>query len=105
MIDLLKLEAPEAERLAYSEGFPMAAQLFARIAYLEAERDALESALDDARNESLEQWERYNGPADAYKNFFFDCFARLNSHYPAPSVTSDHDKSVILEAIQKGDAE
>lgn len=38
MIDLLKLQAPEAERIAYSEGFTMAAELFARIAELEAER-------------------------------------------------------------------
>ena len=40
-LDLLKLEADEAERIAYSEGFTMAAELFARIAELEAERDAL----------------------------------------------------------------
>lgn len=103
MIDLLKLEAPEAERLAYAEGFPMAAQLFARIAGLEAELDALKSALDDARDESLERWERYHGPADAYKEFFFDCFARLNRHYPCPEVSSDYDKLVIFEAIEKGD--
>jgi hypothetical protein len=41
MIDLLRLEAPEAERIAYAEGFSMAAHLFARIADLEAERDQL----------------------------------------------------------------
>ena len=103
MIDLLRLEAPEAERLAYAEGFPMAAQLFARIADLEAERDALESALDDARDESLERWERYHGSAILYKEFFFDCFARLRGHYPCPEVSSDYDKSVIFEAIEKGE--
>jgi hypothetical protein len=41
MIDLLTLEPNEAERIAYAEGFTMAAELFARIAELEAERDAL----------------------------------------------------------------
>jgi hypothetical protein len=35
MIDLLKLEPTEAERIAYTEGFTMAAELFARIADLE----------------------------------------------------------------------
>ena len=36
MIDLLKIPASEAERIAYSEGFTMAAELFARIDELEA---------------------------------------------------------------------
>lgn len=45
-LDLLKLEATEAERIAYSEGFTMAAELFARIAELEAERDALAELAD-----------------------------------------------------------
>jgi hypothetical protein len=49
MIDLLRLEAPEAERIAYAEGFTMAAELFARIAELEAERDALAEELEKAR--------------------------------------------------------
>ena len=38
-----------------------------------------------------------------YKAFFFDCFEHLNAHYPAPSVTNDYDKSVIFDAIQKGE--
>lgn len=104
-LDLLKLEAPEAERIAYSEGFTMAAELFARIAELEAERDALTEELEQARDDSLTRWERNNGPADQYKEFFFDCFERLAGHYPAPSVTSDYDKSVIFDAIEKGAAE
>src|SRR5574343_332884 len=103
-LDLLKLEAREAERNAYSEGFTMAAELFARIAELEAERDAMEQELDDARADSLTQWERENGPAEAYKEFFFDCFDRLAGEYPAPSITSDYDKSVIFAAIDKGKA-
>ena len=35
MIDLMKLPASEAERLAYSEGFIGTAELFGRIANLE----------------------------------------------------------------------
>ena len=107
MIDLLKLEAHEAERIAYAEGL-MTAELFARIAELEAEQDALakelENAREDAVNDSLKEWERENGPAEAYKQFFLDCFARLAGEYPCPSITSDYDKSVIFAAIDKGEA-
>lgn len=46
MIDLLKLEPAEAERIAYAEGFTMAAELFKRIADLEAERDVLAELAD-----------------------------------------------------------
>jgi hypothetical protein len=78
MIDLLTLPAAEAERLAYAEGFTMAAELFARIAALEVERDALARELeeleDKAADDSLARWERDNGPADAYRQFFDDCF-------------------------------
>jgi hypothetical protein len=107
MIDLLKLEAAEAERIAYSEGFTMAAELFAQIAQLEAERDALaeelEKVKDEAADDSLARWGNENGDAEQYKQFFFDCFARLAGHYPAPSVSSDYDKGVIFEAIEKGE--
>lgn len=46
MIDFMTLRAADAERMAYSEGFVTAAELFARIADLEAERDALQAELD-----------------------------------------------------------
>lgn len=107
MIDLLRLEAPEAERIAYAEGFTMAAELFARIAELEAERDQLaeeiEAAKDAAADDSLERWENENGNPDDFKEFFYDCFARLAGHYPAPDISSDYDKSVIFSAIEKGE--
>lgn len=38
-----------------------------------------------------------------YKQFFMDCFDRLDGHYPCPEVTSDYDCSVIFDAIQKGE--
>ena len=101
MIDLLKLEAPEAERIAYSEGFTMAAELFARIAELEAEVDRLQNELEDTA--TLAEWEDKNGPAYEYVQFFNECFERLAGHYPAPSVTSDYDKSVIFAAIERGE--
>lgn len=108
-LDLLTLEPAEAERIAYAEGFTMAAELFARIDALTAERDQLaeelEKVKDEAADDSLARWENENGSAEEYKEFFFDCFQRLAGHYPAPSVTSDYDKSVIFDAIEKGAAE
>lgn len=109
MIDLLKIQPDEAERIAYAEGFTMAAELFARIDALTAERDQLAEELervkDEAADDSLARWERENGNPDQYKEFFYDCFARLAGEYPAPSVSNDYDKSVIFDAIEKGSAE
>ena len=100
-LDLLKLEAPEAERIAYSEGFTMAAELFARIAELEAERDALQAELDDIP--SLKEREQDAQDLEHLKQFFYDCFARLAGHYPCPEFSSDYDKSVIFAAIERGE--
>jgi len=100
MIDLLKLEAPEAERIAYAEGFTMASELLARIAELEEKIEEMEEKI---ANDSLSEWNRRNGDAEQYKEFFYDCFYRLNGHYLAPNISSDHDKSVIFEAIERGE--
>ena len=51
MIDLLKIPASDAERIAYAEGFTMAAQLFARIAELETERNSLLETLDQCKTD------------------------------------------------------
>lgn len=101
MIDLQTLPAEEAERIAYAEGFTGTAALFARIAELEAQVESLENQLDDMV--TLERWERNNGPAEAYREFFYDCFNYLAGRYPCPSVTSDHDKQVIFDAIARGE--
>ena len=106
-LNLMKLKATEAERITHSEGLIMFAELFARIVDLEAERDALveelEKVRDDAADDSLTQWVNKNGDADAYKEFFYNCFDFLGGYYPAPSVTSDYDKSVIFNAIERGE--
>ena len=44
-IDLMTIPATEGERLAYAEGFTRTAELFARIADLELERDQLNDAV------------------------------------------------------------
>jgi hypothetical protein len=56
MIDLLNIPASDAERIAYAEGFTMAAELFARIEELEAvnlkltqEIEILRDQLTDAK--------------------------------------------------------
>jgi hypothetical protein len=102
-----QLTTEEQERAAYMAGDTRAAELLAQIAQLEAERDALaeelENLKDSAADDSLARWENENGDAEQYKEFFFDCFARLAGHYPAPSVSSDYDKGVIFEAIEKGE--
>lgn len=101
MINLMTLPAVDAERIAYAEGFAGTAELFARIAALEAERDNLQAQLDDLPNEA----ERDQNARDLenYRQFFFDCFQRLAGHYPCPSVTSDYDQSVIFAAIERGE--
>ena len=42
-MNLLTLESSEAERIAYAEGFALAAELFMRIDDLQSERDDLQS--------------------------------------------------------------
>lgn len=102
-----QLTTEEQERAAYLAGDTRTAELLAQIVQLEAERDQLaeelEAAKDAAADDSLERWEKENGPAEEYKEFFFDCFARLAGHYPAPDVSSDYCKSVIFAAIEKGE--
>ena len=87
----------KTEVQAYLDGNIELADALARIAELEAEVEALENVV------TLESWENSYGPAYDYYQFFNDCFARLNEHYPCPEVTSDYDKSVIFEAIDKGE--
>jgi hypothetical protein len=102
MIDLSKLDPSDAERIAYANGDTVTAQLFAKIADLEAINRAQEEEIEDLKSDSITDWERKNGPAYEYVQFFQGCFDRLAGHYPAPSVTSDYDKSVIFEAIENG---
>ena len=105
MIDLLKLEAPEAERIAYSEGFTMAAKLFARIAKLEAERDALAEELEDLKDSQPDPRQVQQDAQDLehLKQFFYDCFDCLAGNYPCPEFSSNYDKGVIFAAIERGE--
>ena len=86
---------------AYLDGNIELSDALARIAELEAEVEALENAAADVV--TLESWENSYGPAKEYYDFFHNCFARLNDHYPYPEVTSDYDKSVVFAAIERGE--
>lgn len=83
------------ERDAYNSGDTVKAALIQAVIDLLQQVEKLEDV------ETLEQWEKKNGPASAYKEFFYECFERLSGHYPCPSVTSDYDKGVIFEAITR----
>ena len=100
MIDLENVNLRDAERAVYSSGDTLTAKLLARIMDLE---DELERVKDDAAANSLKAWEDENGPADAYMEFFLDCFKRLRCRYPIPSITSETDKQVIFDAIVRGE--
>ena len=52
-IDLMTIPATEAERMAYAEGFTRTANLFARIADLELERDQLNDAVENLEGNLL----------------------------------------------------
>lgn len=47
MIDLMKIPASDAERIAYAEGLTLEAELFKRIAELEAELEAAHQQISD----------------------------------------------------------
>lgn len=107
MINFMNLPAQEAERLAYTEGFTGTAELFARIATLEAERDELVGKLEESRDQIPDPKQYIQDQQDLMhlKAFFYDCFNRLPGVYPCPEYSSDYDKSVIFAAIEKGAAE
>jgi hypothetical protein len=91
----------DQEQLAYLAGDVRTANLLARIAELEGEVRLLEEKIEDTM--TLDEWEKRNGPGYSYVQFFQDCFERLSGHYPSPSVTSDYDKSIIFDAIERGE--
>lgn len=101
MINLMNLPAADAERIAYAEGFTGTAELFARVAALEVELDALQAQIDDIPSERQRAQDAQD--LEQLKQFFYDCFERLAGHYPCPEWSSDYDKSVIFAAIEKAE--
>jgi hypothetical protein len=91
----------DQERAAYIAGDTDRAALLARIIELEQTVCELETQIDDT--ETLDAWENKHGSATAFRDFFYACFGRLGAHYPAPSISSDEDQSVIFDAIERGE--
>jgi len=90
-------ELIQARDIAYTEG----SALYDVLAALVVATEALETTQDDlaeAQNEVKSNSRTYSD-YDDFREFFHDCFARLDGHYPCPSVTNDYDKSVIFDAI------
>lgn len=97
------LTISELETRAYLAGNSVLSDALARIVELELEVQALEDRINDLEDDSLTHWDRMNGPAKDYYDFFHECFERLGAHYHCPSVTSDYDKSIIFNAIDRGE--
>ena len=99
----------ELERAAYMSGNTTQAEMMGTLATYDDANDALGfgytldfTIQDQIDAETDKEIAKKCPDYDAYKQFFEDCFYRLNGHYPAPSVTSDYDCSVIFDAIEKG---
>lgn len=91
----------ELERRAYAENAPALAEILAALHDALQRIDELETQIGDT--ETLADWERKNGPAYDYVQFFLGCFERLNGHYPCPSVTNDYDCCAVFDAIERGE--
>jgi len=103
----------ELERAAYISGNTVLADAYAALERAETLEETLDAGgidvsldlspqIDDIQAKAIKD----NCPDyEAYKQFFFDCFARLDAHYPCPEVTSDYDQSVIFDAIENGGIE
>ena len=95
------LTVEEQEAAAYAAGDTATAALLGRIIELEAEVNALQVKLDDMPSEA--QMTKDALDLENLKEFFYDCFNRLAGHYPCPEWSSDYDKSVIFDAIDKSE--
>jgi hypothetical protein len=98
----------DLERAAYIAGNTALANAYDACATLERAQDDCELDFNLPIGEQIEAMQEKavadNAPDyEAYKQFFEECFARLDGHYPSPSVTSAHDCSVIFDAIARGE--
>lgn len=93
------LTLSEQERQAYISGRIQDAELLAANIELDEENDKLleeasevEPFTDDLQDEM-----------NRLRKFFDGCFECLAAHYPAPTIFSDYDQSVVFDAIRKGE--
>lgn len=65
------------------------------------EIDPMSYELDEVKKELETANEKLQELA-AYQDFFTDCFDRLESVYPCPSISNDYDQSIIMDTIRAG---
>lgn len=92
----------DLERVLYAQGQIEVSNLLGKIIEMQATIDELQYKLDDLP--SVAQMNQDAKDLQHLKEFFYSCFDRLGSVYPCPEFYSDYDKSIIYEAIEKGDA-
>lgn len=97
-INLTPEQLAQMEREAYAAGDTDRAALLAAVLELQEAADKVDELEDELKSLKDETQDH-----DAYKQFFEDCFERLDGHYPCPEVTSDYDCSVIFDAIERGE--
>lgn len=97
-INMQLKELARLEAIAYAAGDAEKASILAAVAELIEEKERLEDLEDD-----LQALKKETADHADYKAFFEDCFEMLDGHYPCPSVTSDYDKSIVFDAIRKGE--
>lgn len=91
----------EMERAAYASGDTDRAALLEALIFERERAESLQDEMDDLP--SADQRAADAEELEALRQFFRDCFENLAGDYPAPSVTSDYDCSVIFEAIRRGE--
>lgn len=100
-MDYINMPPEELERLereTYNSGDTDRAALLAAVLELQEAFDKVEELESE-----LETIKRETEDHEAYKSFFEDCFNRLGEHYPCAEVTSNYDRSVIFDAIERGE--
>ena len=90
----------ELEIAAYISGDTDRAGLLARIAELQKALGQAVAALDDIPSETERNRDAHD--LENLKEFFYDCFRHLAGDYPCPSWSSDYDKNVIFETLDRG---
>jgi len=90
------LTLEEQERAAYMAGDTRTAELLAQVEELTQQSEDLSDWIDELGGKKRISADL--DELDLLRQFFRDCFECLDGHYPCPSVTSDHDKAVILNA-------
>ena len=91
----------EMERAAYITGDTRTADMLGAIIEGVEGIESRQDELDNIPNQKQRD-------ADAeelamLRQFFEDCFECLSAHYPCPEVSNEYDKSVIFDAIRKGE--